>query len=149
VTISQAYIKRLNDRLAPTPAGCIEWQGAISRTGYGIFSLVSGGKQVTVRVHRLVYELAKGPIPDGLVVDHLCRNPRCANIEHLEAVTVRENTVRGIGPTATNSRKTQCKNGHDFNTENTAVNTRGQRQCRICNRAAWARWDAKRKEIQP
>lgn len=61
------------------------------RNGYGMMTL----NRERIRPHRLAYELAKGPIPLGLVIDHLCRNKACCNPDHLEAVTQRENTMRG------------------------------------------------------
>lgn len=70
---------------------CWEWTGAISSTGYGHMSL--GGRMVAA--HRIAHELFKGPIPEGLVIDHICRNRRCANPDHLEAVTNEENLRRG------------------------------------------------------
>ena len=75
---------------------CWEWVGCTNRNGYGRV----WRNRRTVMVHRLVYEATYGDIPAGLVLDHLCRNRRCVNPAHLEPVTVRTNTLRGIGPTA-------------------------------------------------
>jgi hypothetical protein len=70
-----------------------------------------------------------------LKLDHLCRNPACVRPDHLEAVTARENTLRGIGPTAVNALKTHCVHGHEFTPENTRM--KGiRRVCRECQRAA-------------
>jgi len=63
--------------------------------------------------HRLAYERARGPIPDGLVIDHLCRNRWCCNPDHLEAVTNEENILRGFSPPAQNARKARCPNNHE------------------------------------
>jgi len=85
-------------------------------------------------VHRIAYEFALGPIPDGLTLDHLCRNTICCNPAHLEPVTLRVNTLRGTSPIADNARKTHCKNGHPFDEANT-YNPPKQpthRHCRIC-----------------
>ncbi|MCX4663346.1 HNH endonuclease signature motif containing protein [Streptomyces uncialis] len=74
---------------------CVLWTGPVSRKGYGVTN--SDDNATTVQVHRVAYEAAHGPIPDGLVIDHLCRIPACANPEHLEAVTNAENVRRGSG----------------------------------------------------
>lgn len=79
------------------------------------------------------HELHKGPIPEGLVIDHLCRNRGCVNPDHLEAVTQRENILRGEGLAAANARKTHCPKGHPYSGENLyVVPSSGRRQCRIC-----------------
>lgn len=100
-----------------------------NKHGYGKVR-VGGGK--IARAHRVAYECAKGPIPDGLVIDHLCRNKACCNPDHLEAVTQRENTLRGMGPSANAAKLTHCKRGHPFDSANTSINTRGHRVCRAC-----------------
>lgn len=99
--------------------------------GYGLMK--AGGK--TSRVHRVAYKHFVGPIPDGMTLDHLCRNRACSNPAHLEPVSVGENVLRGIGHTAKNAAKTHCDNGHAFTPENTYADRRGWRQCRECNRA--------------
>lgn len=66
--------------------------------------------------HRTAYEMLVGPVPDGLEIDHLCRNRACVNPNHMEVVTAKENVLRGIGISAQNARKTHCKNGHPFDT---------------------------------
>ncbi|MDO8391055.1 MAG: HNH endonuclease signature motif containing protein [Actinomycetota bacterium] len=82
------------------PGGCWLWLGGVDRHGYGKFELPSR----TVKAHRFSYELHVGSIPPGLVIDHVrewgCRHRSCVNPDHLEPVTVRENTVRGIAARA-------------------------------------------------
>lgn len=110
--------------------GCHEW--ILHRTlGYGTGKV--GGK--AVRAHRLAYEQAYGPIPDGLVIDHLCRNKACCNPAHLEAVTIRENTLRGHGPSAQQALRSHCSKGHPFDEVNTARRANGARRCRACQAA--------------
>ena len=110
---------------------CIIWTGTSTKAGYG--QRRSNGKRRYI--HVLAYEEAFGPVPDGLEIDHLCGNPACYNIEHLEAVTHRENTRRGNGWAGANSRKTHCARGHEFTPENTYIrpDTSG-RVCRACKR---------------
>ncbi len=112
---------------------CWEWAGTLSPDGYGHFF----HNERTSRAHRVAYEIFKEPIPPTLTIDHLCRNRKCVNPWHLEAVSIRENTLRGEGRTAVNASKTHCKHGHLFDAENTYYDTsRGSpmRVCRECQR---------------
>jgi len=110
---------------------CLLWTDALSDSGYGTFCF---GKS-RVRAHRWSYEYHVGAIPDGLVIDHLCRVRHCVNPDHLEVVTMKENTLRGIGFSAVNARKTRCIYGHPFDEENTYVYPGGaKRGCRICRK---------------
>jgi len=88
--------------------GCWLWTGSIVTRGYG--SIHINGKPR--RTHRVMYEARIGKIPEGLVLDHKCRVTGCCNPDHLEPVTVRENTIRGFGPTSQNAKKTHCHMGH-------------------------------------
>lgn len=111
---------------------CWTWLGATSR-GYGYFSPDrKAGKQGLA--HRWVYQALIGPIPPGATLDHLCRNRACVNPAHLEAVTVKENVLRGVGHSAQNARKTHCLRGHLLSGENLYLNN-GQRHCRACRAA--------------
>lgn len=91
------------------------------------------------RAHRVAWEIANGPIPDGLVIDHLCGIPRCVNPSHLELVTFRENVLRGNSISAQYARSTECANGHLRKPEE-----RGNR-CAECHRAWWRERNRKKK----
>lgn len=116
----------------PTLGKCWVWTGAKLSYGYGHLSW-RGEYRVA---HHVAYELLVGPIPKGLVTDHLCRNPPCVNPAHLEPVTQHVNVVeRGTGPVAERARQTHCKFGHEFTPANTYIcKSRGVRVCRACNR---------------
>lgn len=109
---------------------CWLWGGSIHTNDYGIMYY----EKKRYRAHRFVYEALVGAIPEGLVLDHLCRVTRCVNPEHLEPVTNKENILRGTCPMAENARKTHCPNGHRYTKDNTIVTKRGYRKCRTCNR---------------
>jgi hypothetical protein len=104
--------------------GCWIWQGTKSG-GYG--QIAVNGKQLYV--HRASYECFKAKIPDGLTLDHLCKNKRCCNPEHLEPVTMRVNVLRSENPCAVNAKKTTCPRGHEYDQDRSKV---GGRQCRKC-----------------
>lgn len=114
--------------------GCWEWQGSLTR-GYGTFA---PKRFVLLRAHRVAYELLRGSIPDGLELDHLCKNPSCVNPQHLEPVTHAENCRRGDGFGGRNARKDACDAGHPLSGANLYVDPKGRRQCRTC-RAEQAR----------
>lgn len=102
---------------------CWDWRAFTSADGYGRVWW-NGRPHVA---HRIAYEISVGPIPDGLTIDHLCRNTLCCNPAHLEAVTSEENVRRGAASI------THCKRGHAFTPENTVmVNKGGSRRCRRC-----------------
>jgi len=111
---------------------CWQWTGCTVRLGYGRFSIAG----VPMAAHRAAYQLFVGPIPKGLDIDHLCRNPGCVNPSHLEPVTRRENTLRGFGRPAVQARQVRCKRGHEFSAENTQAEKDGSRRCRECRRAS-------------
>ena len=112
--------------------GCWPWVGRLQVDGYATIS----HELKEVRVHRLTYEWHKGVIPDGLVIDHLCRVRHCVNPDHLDAVTAYENFLRGDAPAAKNARKTHCKNGHPLSGSNLVMDCvrpgRPRRTCRSC-----------------
>lgn len=115
--------------------GCWPWTGFINHGGYGLFSEKVNRRKRMLRAHRAVYELMVGPIPEGLTLDHLCRNRRCVRPSHLEPVTRAENVLRGEGLGAANARKTRCHKGHELTEANTGIRTKtGWRSCLTCRR---------------
>ena len=123
--------KRFWEKVAKTQ-DCWFWIGAKKgRSGaYGCIRVNRRG----VYAHRVAYELIVGKIPEGMQLDHLCRNTLCVNPKHLEPVTNKENILRGIGPTSENAKMTRCRRGHDFSPENTYIGKSGSRQCNACRR---------------
>mgnify|MGYP002335908730 CR=1 FL=1 len=126
-----------------TESGCWIWMGTVKEHGYGVI----GENYKNIRAHRLAYEKYRGPIPKGLVLDHLCRVPSCVNPWHLEPVTDAENFARGRHP---NREKTHCKNGHPLSGENLYIypeNKKGsvRRSCKTCRKEYKIRFMAKNK----
>lgn len=135
--IQQRYWSRVD--ASAGMLGCWPWMGSRDEKGYGRFSL--SGKSTPA--HRIAYETTVGPIPDGLQLDHLCRNHPCCNLLHLEPVTLRENVRRGAAvrtgwrpdrDKVSATRKTHCRRGHPFTPENSYVWPDGQRRrCLTCH----------------
>lgn len=142
----------LRDKLlarADRADGCWAWRGTVNLDGYGTFALYPAGergRKVTKMAHRLVYEEFVGQIPDGMTVDHRCHpsdgscpggrtcpHRRCVNPQHLRPTEFIKNVLRGVGPTAVNSRKTHCVHGHPFDEANTYIRPgSGNRDCKTC-----------------
>lgn len=121
---------------------CWLWTGALMNGGYP--GTIRDGER-RVMAHRLAYELAHGPIPDGLELDHLCRVRRCVRPSHLEPVTPRINTVRREHFTL--DKGATCRSGRHLVAEvGVYVSPKGARACNACRREAWQRRDAQRAE---
>lgn len=132
----------------PDANGCRLWLGEISHKGYGRALVGNGHKRAA---HRMAWELSRGPLPEGFVLDHFRLNPgvdlpcsrACVALEHLEPVTNRENVLRGRGYTAVNARKKTCPQGHPY-TPNVSRDGRSNgRICRVCDRA-WKRANSRK-----
>jgi len=108
--------------------GCWEWTSSLNNNGYGQFHY----RKKNVYSHRFSYELYVGPIPNGMVLDHLCRNTKCLNPKHLEVVTQAVNMARGK-MFKYRSEKTECPSGHTYDAANTRM-YEGRRYCRACHR---------------
>lgn len=133
----QRTIDRFMKFVSPEPnTGCWLWLGTTTQSGYGQFSIDS----VATYAHRFSYESFVGPIPDGLQLDHLCRVRCCCNPHHLEPVTGKVNTNRGVRHEST---KTHCPKGHPYDVANTK-RYKNNRQCRACAnaflRANWRKY---------
>lgn len=128
------------DRKIEKTDTCWVWTGSRDKRGYG---RVNVGNGVIRLAHRIIYELYKGKIPKGLVLDHLCMNQPCVNPEHLEPVTQLENIKRAYA-----IKPTVCPQGHDYDEINTYINPLGRKVCRKCTNQAGkdyrARKEAKR-----
>ena len=109
--------------------GCVVWQGAQNSKGYGCF-MVAGASQLA---HRVVWEDVNGPIPEGLTIDHLCRVRSCVNVEHMELVSIAENTAR-------RPRRLQigglCRSGHFIDSDDDLYKRTGRDslECKACKR---------------
>lgn len=106
---------------------CVVVTRGLTAAGYGRVQADGTGHYA----HRFTYEYRHGPIPEGLVIDHLCRNRACVNPDHLEAVPQRINVLRGE---RAGIRATACPRGHSYTSENTYTNPQGGRACRTCIR---------------
>ena len=111
---------------------CWIWTGAQNGLSYGVVGR-SLANPIRAYTHRLAFEVCNGPIPSGLVLDHLCRVPPCFNPAHLQVVTQRENLLRGTGFPARFRNATHCIHGHCFDAKNTQIVRLG-RACRECHR---------------
>lgn len=140
----QSHTAASTVRLGPDGLACLEWTAARDPKGYGLFRRSRPDGRM-VRAHRFAFEASVGPIPVGMMLDHLCRNPSCVLPAHLEPVTNRENQMRADTVTSRNARKTACHRGHPFSPENTGRQLSGRR-CRLCAAEATARWRRNKKE---
>ena len=134
-------------RVMKRPNGCWDWIAPVRRwqgqLRAGDFAY-KGEREIA---YRLMYRLFRGDFPNELYIDHLCRNGRCVNPDHLEPVTHKENTLRGTAPSAVNATKTHCVHGHSLDDAYVSRRTDGRvrRSCRTCVREGQRRRYAERK----
>ncbi len=121
------FIDRLMKKSTTNEQECLLIHTSLDEDGYYIASY--RGK--TVKGYRKAFEIKKGKIPEGMVLDHLCRNRNCWNPDHLEVVTAIENIRRGINA---NRNKTYCPHGHQYTPENTQYEKKGSRHCKTCQK---------------
>jgi hypothetical protein len=129
----EGILKKFESKYVITAAGCWEWQGKLSKFGYGNFYI--RGK--TFRAHRYSYSAFVEPVPSDLVVDHLCKNKCCVNPSHLESVTQYENIIRGNSVVVQYIGTDKCINGHVYTPDNTAMRKDTKfnvRKCLTCRR---------------
>jgi hypothetical protein len=132
-------------KIIPEPnSGCWLCTSSNNQRGYG--RLYINGHLVTA--HRYSYEISVGPIPDGLELDHLCRQPCCVNPAHLEPVTPFENGHRAAIAREV-ERNFHCKNGHKRTLENTFFKPNGAKVCNECRRESRSRWVEKNQTWKP
>ncbi|SIN33573.1 HNH endonuclease signature motif containing protein [Mycobacteroides abscessus] len=118
------------------PAGaleCWQWGASLNDGGYG--QIYVHEVRRPIRAHRVAWELLRGEIPTGLVIDHLCRNRRCVNPWHMDLVTNEVNIERGEFRSSRPPLKTHCPSGHAYAGENVRIAKAGYRVCRSCERA--------------
>lgn len=120
---------------------CRLWQSPLDKDGYGSFYFRKKGR----RAHRVAYFSYNGAIPDGMVIDHLCKNRSCVAIGHLRLITMRENALENSSSLgAINKRKTMCKRGHPL--DRSYGKEKRQRYCSICDKAKRVRLAKKWRE---
>lgn len=129
------------------PNGCWLWTASLSSVGYGAFGIGGRKTNKVYLAHRVAYELIVGTIPDGLQIDHICMVRCCVNPDHMEPVTQRENILRGNGMSARHARQTHCKRGHEFNDENSEIDSLGRRVCKVCRRQVRRKLYHARKQV--
>lgn len=128
---------------------CWNWQGYVTKTGYGSFKPGNGtGKTKPVRAHKYAYELVNGQT-SAPALDHLCRNRICCNPRHLDPVSHRINTLRGVSPAAENALKTHCPKGHELAGDNLIIVRNSKRpdnrKCRTCANATYVAYRARKR----
>lgn len=118
---------------------CWEWRTGLTDTGYGQTTF----NFKTYRAHRVAYTFFYGAIREGYTLDHLCKNRKCVNPNHLEVVSSYENMLRSDTSLINNYKKTHCKRGHAYSGKNLSL-IKGHRLCRACMRMNSAKYRLKK-----
>lgn len=132
----EQFKERFWQRVQKLSNGCWEWSGKLTPKGYGKCQF----RNKELYAHRVSYTWERGEIPSGMVIDHLCRNKKCVNPNHLEVVTNVENVLRGESLFAQKKRQTHCVHGHLLAGKNLIIYKNGTRHCRTCAQV----WEAGR-----
>jgi hypothetical protein len=144
MTTSERELERLIAKIRVADSGCWIWQGHIRPTGYGSFNRKSDGTWRSQQAHRAAYEMLRGPIPDGLTLDHLCSVRACVNPEHLDPCTLGENSRRAA---TWSGNRTHCPKGHPYEGDNLIIgrpsDKPNQRRCFTCEREKGAIYRAR------
>lgn len=124
-------------------SSCWSWKAYVNRGGYGVFTI----NRHKILAHRVAFELVRGHISEGLVIDHLCRNRACVNPSHMEPVTQKTNVLRGGGIAAQFAKRTSCVNGHRWSKDNLYKTTgkRTGRTCGACGRESSRKYALKKR----
>lgn len=139
-TEAERFARRIVRRVVVARLGpCWEWSGCRVATGYGHFRPSGDKRTKPVRAHRWAWQRVNGPVPSGMELDHLCRNPACVRPSHMEVVTHLENMRR-----SPLKNPTHCKHGHPFDARNTHFRKGGGRVCRACDAERGKKRHAKR-----
>lgn len=141
ITLTPKIINKFLNKTKITPS-CWIWTGYIDKDGYGMLT-----DRSRYLVHRISYQLYNGKIIDNMVIDHLCKNRKCVNPNHLDMITKQENNLRSSSPSSINIRKKKCKHGHILTNENTYIQKftyrKPRRLCRKCISITCKKWRIK------
>lgn len=143
----ESVAQRVQERSVRHMDGCHRWAGSLDRYGYGRFKLLSAGIKRQTGAHRAAWLSMVGDIPEGLVIDHLCRTRSCVNTEHMELVTNEENGLRGVPggrpPKPLSERVTCTKHARERGSFKMQANGYVKWCCKDCNTERVARWKSK------
>ncbi len=108
----ETFVRRFRSKIVPGPGGCLLWTGEKHDEGYGRVTIERKPRRHRFMAHRVSYEIEREPVPDDLTIDHTCRVRLCVNPEHLEIVTLEENTRREMAALHGSDPGVRCKRGH-------------------------------------